>query len=108
MGAMAATTGFGADWLAGVADPPHVHDAAFFQRWLGTMPGDTVELMCHPGHEDIRLLNRPGEPGAQSVRRRTAEYALLASPSFREAAEEAGFVLTRPSSLLPGRLADAA
>src|SRR5262249_54474032 len=48
----------GNDWLAGITDPPWVHDPRHLTRWLTCVPGRVVELTCHPGHLDITLLGR--------------------------------------------------
>ena len=84
----------GADWLAGVTDPPWVRDPAFFVRWLTKVPGRTVELACHPGRPDDTLAGRDGR-GPQPWRQ--DEYRLLADPSFDQACRQAGFVRVAPS-----------
>ena len=89
----------GLEWMIGVTDPPWVRDPAFFPRWLRATPGRSVELMCHPGHEDTTLLGRDAQPGDGLVRRRVDELERLADPNFRAAVAEAGFVIRRPSEL---------
>jgi predicted glycoside hydrolase/deacetylase ChbG (UPF0249 family) len=90
----------GADWMMGIADPPQVRDPAFFTRWLATVPGRVVELMCHPGHPDPTLIGRDCGPSDGYLQRRVDEWHLLAQPGFLEACRRAGFRLAGASSLL--------
>ena len=92
----------GADALAGVTDPPFVHDPRFFVRWLERVPGRVVELACHPGHYDERLIGRDGTPGDGLLERRPQEWKLLADPGFRDAVAAAGFQLV--SAVTVGRV----
>src|SRR5262249_44103083 len=48
----------GNDWLAGITDPPLVRDSKFLVRWVRRVPGQVVELSCHPGHIDPTLIGR--------------------------------------------------
>jgi predicted glycoside hydrolase/deacetylase ChbG (UPF0249 family) len=79
--------------LAGVTDPPFVHDPRFFVRWLERVPGRVVELACHPGHYDESLIGRDGTPTDGLLDRRPQEWRLLADPRFLAAAAAAGFRL---------------
>ncbi len=90
----------GADVLAGVTDPPFVRDPRFFLRWLETVPGDVVELTCHPGHLDPTLIGRDGTLADGQLHRRVNEFERLASPAFLEAVSRSGFT--------PGRAAEIA
>jgi hypothetical protein len=93
----------GADWLAGITDPACVTDPDFFRRWLLRVPGQVVELMCHPGYHDTTLIGRDAAGDDQFLQRRVDELALLRQPTFGEACRAAGFVLKSPSCLLePG------
>jgi predicted glycoside hydrolase/deacetylase ChbG (UPF0249 family) len=87
----------GADWLAGITDPPWVADADFFARWLSRMPGQVVELTCHPGCLDTTLIGRDGTTAGQV--RRVREHDLLCRPSFHDACQRAGFRLISPAEL---------
>jgi chitin disaccharide deacetylase len=93
----------GAEWLAGITDPPWVTDPDFFVRWLTRIPGQTVELGCHPGHHDTTLLGRDSFPGDGLVQRRVDEYTLLTHPSFLEACRRAAFTLMLPGEWLHRR-----
>src|SRR5262249_51926243 len=48
----------GCDWLVGITDPPFLADPQFHYRWLSQTPGQTVELIVHPGHRDLTLIGR--------------------------------------------------
>src|SRR5262249_13442309 len=88
------TAGFpGNDWLAGITDPPHVTDRAFFSRWLSQVPGHVVELTCHPGYEDGSLLGRDCAPGDGQIERRVREFELLADTAFERSCRRAGFAI---------------
>lgn len=95
----------GADWLAGVTDPPFVHDPEFFTRWLRHTPGDTVELTCHPGELDITLVGRDGSLEDGQLHRRVRELELLRDPAFLEAVADAGFTLVSAGALSEETLA---
>jgi chitin disaccharide deacetylase len=90
----------GNDWLAGITDPPWVRRPTFFENWLRAIPGQTVELSCHPGHADATLLGRDCYPGDGLLQRRVDEFTLLSRPEFFEAVREAGFRSTAPGPLL--------
>lgn len=90
----------GADWLAGITDPPFVRRADFFRRWLRTVPGRFVELTCHPGYWDETLIGRDGTAEDGQLQRRVDELALLKQESFREAVAEAGFTPITAAALL--------
>ena len=89
----------GNDWLAGITDPPATDDPQFFTRWLRHMPGNVVELMCHPGADDASLHDRSGETQAM-LQRRVRERELLEDPSFADAVHTAGFAMLAPSAWL--------
>ncbi|MFL5329547.1 MAG: carbohydrate deacetylase [Gemmataceae bacterium] len=95
----------GNDWLAGITDPPYVHDSRFFARWLRRVPGSVVELTCHPGLTDPTILGRDAMPGDGNIERRAQEFALLSRSDFRDAVSQNAFRLTRPSEI--GRLSEA-
>ncbi len=88
-----ASAGFpGNDALAGVTDPAFVADPHFFTRWLETVPGQTVELACHPGRHDPTLIGRDCRREGIDLWRRMHELVLVRHPSFNEACRRAGFV----------------
>jgi predicted glycoside hydrolase/deacetylase ChbG (UPF0249 family) len=87
----------GNDWLAGITDPKWVKDSGFFARWLQAIPGDVVELMCHPGYLDPTLLGRDCEVGDGLLERRVDELHLLRQRAFHDAVAAAGFRLVTPS-----------
>ncbi|HEY1377365.1 MAG TPA: ChbG/HpnK family deacetylase [Gemmataceae bacterium] len=94
----------GCEVLAGVTTPRCVADERFFARWLAAAPGDSVELMCHPGYHDEALAGRDGGSAAGRVH----ELHLLRSADFAAAVRRAGFRLTAPAELSrAGRLAAA-
>ena len=90
----------GADWLLGITDPPLMEATDFFTRWLSVAPGDVVELMCHPGHDDVTLLGRDATPTNGQRERRVHEWYRLQSPSFREAVQRNEFVMVRAGELV--------
>jgi predicted glycoside hydrolase/deacetylase ChbG (UPF0249 family) len=87
----------GQAWLAGLTNPSRLRDPLFFVRWLTTIPGDTIELACHPGHLDLSLLDRDATLGDDLLERRLREYRLLSEPSFLRACHQAGFTFRAPS-----------
>jgi predicted glycoside hydrolase/deacetylase ChbG (UPF0249 family) len=94
------TIGFpGNDWLAGITDPPCVADPQFLVRWLTSIPGEVVELTCHPGYWDKTLVGRDCTDHDGRLQRRVEEFQLLRLPSFLEACRQAGFSLISPSEL---------
>jgi predicted glycoside hydrolase/deacetylase ChbG (UPF0249 family) len=98
----------GADGLAGITDPVYVRDPRFFARWLSSMPGQTVELMCHPGYFDDTLVGRDCRAGDGLQQRRVDELYLLRQPEFPRICGEAGFVLARPSQRMQAGRKDVA
>jgi predicted glycoside hydrolase/deacetylase ChbG (UPF0249 family) len=100
----------GNDWLAGITDPPHVTDPAFFSRWLTAVPGRVVELMCHPGYYDATLIGRDCASDDGLLQRRVDEATRLSDPSFPQAVRSAGFQVVAPSALVrpPGGITHAA
>ena len=92
----------GCDRLAGVTDPRFVANDRFWDRWLGELGGSgSVEICCHPGYQDVTLIDRDCDAG-DALLRRPRETALLRSPNFRSACERARLVPTRPSDLPVG------
>jgi predicted glycoside hydrolase/deacetylase ChbG (UPF0249 family) len=89
----------GNDWLAGVTDPRCVADPSFLERWLKRMPGRVVELTCHPGYLDEKLVGRDCTVHDGLLERRIHELHLLRQPRFREACRHAGFALVPPSAI---------
>jgi predicted glycoside hydrolase/deacetylase ChbG (UPF0249 family) len=95
----------GNDWLAGITDPPCVADSEFFSRWLTRVPGEVVELACHPGYLDPTLIGRDCSATDGRLARRVDELQRLQEPSFRTACQRAGFTLIAPSQLSAARQA---
>jgi hypothetical protein len=89
----------GCDWMAGITDPPFVADPAFFSRWLANTPGQTVELMCHPGHFDRTLIGRDCVSEDESLFRRVRELELLRRDDFLDGIRQAGFDLAAPDRI---------
>jgi hypothetical protein len=89
----------GNDWLAGITDPPCLEDPDCLVRWLRQLPGQVVELTCHPGHLDPTLLGRDGTLEDGLLRRRVRELQLLRDDRLPGVLREAGFILTAPSQL---------
>jgi len=90
----------GNDWLAGVTDPPCVADPDFLTRWLTQVPGEVVELTCHPGYLDETLVGRDCTPDDGQLQRRVHELNLLRHESFATVWQNAGFTLVSPAGLL--------
>lgn len=80
----------GCDVLAGITRPVHVFHDGFFVRWLDAAPGESVELMVHPGHLDGTLAGRDC-PDGLGVLRRPRELELIGRPDFLAALRLAGF-----------------
>ncbi len=89
----------GNDWLAGVTDPPSVAAPDFLARWLRCLPGEVVELTCHPGYPDATLIGRDCIPGDGQLQRRLCEFQLLSNPRFPDACHRARLILAAPSEL---------
>ena len=89
----------GNDWLAGITDPRWVSDRRFLVRWLQHVPGDVVELACHPGHYDATLIGRDCKANDGLLQRRVDEFTRLSDPVFVEACEAAEFELVAPCEL---------
>jgi predicted glycoside hydrolase/deacetylase ChbG (UPF0249 family) len=101
----------GNDWLAGITDPPWVHDADFFARWLAWVPGRIVELACHPGRYDSTVIGRDCTEADGMVQRRVEELRRLQQPNFLDTCRQAGFKFVSASELIvhqTGRIAHAA
>jgi predicted glycoside hydrolase/deacetylase ChbG (UPF0249 family) len=92
----------GNDSLAGITSPRCMEEPDCFVRWLRVMPGQTVELMCHPGQLDRTLFGRDGTESDGLVQQRVNELHWLREPAFMEAVREAGFRLTAPAELVGG------
>src|SRR5208283_2792342 len=60
----------GNHWLVGITDPAYVEDPIYLVRWLTRIPGQVVELACHPGYHDESLLGRDCTPEDGMLRRR--------------------------------------
>jgi predicted glycoside hydrolase/deacetylase ChbG (UPF0249 family) len=90
----------GNDWLAGITKPDCVLDPEFFVRWLQSMPGDVVELMCHPGRLDPTLVGRDCTESDGLMQQRVNELRWLRDSSFLDAVADAGFRLVAPSELV--------
>jgi chitin disaccharide deacetylase len=108
---MQASLGFpGNDWLAGITKPNCVLEPEFFVRWLRAMPGQVVELMCHPGEFDRTLVGRDCTEGDGLLQQRVNELRWLGDPSFVDAVKDAGFRLVTPTAFLEeaGRFAQCA
>jgi len=104
--AMQVRHGFpGNDWLAGISNPGMIAHPHFFLNWLRTMPGDVVELMCHPGLHDPTLVGRDCTADDGMLGQRVNEMRWLLDPTFLDVVAEAGFRLTTASQLLFGELA---
>jgi predicted glycoside hydrolase/deacetylase ChbG (UPF0249 family) len=94
----------GNDWLAGITKPECVFDPDFFVRWLRAMPGQVVELMCHPGQLDSTLVGRDCIETDGLLEQRVNELRWLRDPSFLDAVEDAGFRLVAPSEFVLGNM----
>ena len=66
---------------------------------MSRIPGQTVELMCHPGHLDSTLVGRdaPAEDG--NLWRRVRELDLFNRDDYFDSVREAGFALVPPSRI---------
>ncbi len=90
----------GSEWLLGITDPPYVESSNFFVRWLNRAPGDVVELMCHPGHDDVTLLGRDATPTNGQRERRVHEWYRMLSAGYLEAVKANGFEMVRARDLV--------
>jgi chitin disaccharide deacetylase len=86
-------------WLMGITDPRWVKDQQFFDRWLSRIPGEIVELSCHPGHPDATLIGRDCTAHDGLMQRRVDEWSLMNQPGFIETCRRLGFVTLSPSEL---------
>ena len=93
----------GNDWLAGISTPECVLDPDFFARWLAAVPGEVVELMCHPGRLDPTLLGRDCIDGDGLQQQRVNELRWLRDASFLDAVDAAGFRLISPAEFILGK-----
>lgn len=87
----------GAHYLAGIANPESLQDSLFFQRCIQETPGDTVELMCHPGHHDLTLVGRDVSRPGPGLDRRPLEWTMLQDRHFLDTVRALGMEITRPS-----------
>lgn len=90
----------GNDWLAGTNNPACVKDPQFYRRWLETVPGNVVELMCHPGHPDRTLIGRDCQENDGFIQWRADEWQLLSDPALTGVMRRQGWELTAPRQLL--------
>lgn len=90
----------GCDVLCGITDPEWTADEAFYSRWLRFVPGETVELACHPGYRDETLIGRDCATDGAGVTRRVNELHLLRAPGFVAACHASGFRLLAPSEMV--------
>ncbi len=89
----------GNDWLAGITDSAWVKDPKFLVRWLSQVPGDIVELICHPGYLDLTTIGRDCRPEDGMVHRRVDELNLLLQPEFLDICRQMKYVLVSPREL---------
>lgn len=89
----------GCDWLAGITDPPFTANPRFHRRWLTSIPGRSVELMCHPGHLDSTLIGRDAPAEDANIWRRVHELELFQREDYFDLVCEAGFELVPPSRI---------
>ena len=87
------------EWLIGVANPRVVHDPDFLVRWIRQVPGNLVELTCHPGLYDETPIGRDCTADDGMVQRRVIEFNLLSEPRFFEVCRSAGFTIVNVSQL---------
>jgi predicted glycoside hydrolase/deacetylase ChbG (UPF0249 family) len=88
----------GNDWLLGLNG---THCLAR-PDCLRSVPGQVVELMCHPGLLDPSLLGRDAVC-VPALEKRAQEMSCLADPRFLQACRLAGFTLVTPRAILPVR-----
>lgn len=91
----------GCDVMIGITNPSNVFDDSYFARWLDTTPGERVELMCHPGHEDATLIGRDC-PAGIGIQRRVREMELMQRPDFLASLRLAGFRVATIDDFVPG------
>ena len=97
----------GCDVLAGITKPARVFHDGFFARWLDAAPGESVELMVHPGHLDGTLADRDC-PDGLGVTRRPRELELIGRPDFLAALRLAGFRVADSVDFLSATMSRAA
>ena len=89
----------GCEWLLGITDPSRTADVGYWAGWLKHIPlSGNLELCCHPGYLDLKLIGRDCEAG-DGLKRRSWEMNLLRSPSLPAALERAGLRVVRPSEV---------
>lgn len=88
----------GNDWLLGLTGSRTLADLRLFERWLRSLPEQTVELMCHPGQVDPALLGRDAAD-EQGLQERALEMAYLSHPDFVSVCRQAQFTLTAPEAV---------
>lgn len=84
------------EYLAGITNPVCVTDPAYLTRWLTRIPGQVVELACHPGYLDSSLLGRDCQANDGLLQRRVNELHLLKDPAFVRTCRETGLRLVSP------------
>lgn len=89
----------GNDWIIGVTDPKFVQNPQFFRNWIMNIPGNVVELTCHPGYVDETLIGRDCTREDGMLERRVRERELLSADEFVAVTKEAGFTIISPSQL---------
>ncbi|MCI0462131.1 MAG: ChbG/HpnK family deacetylase [Gemmataceae bacterium] len=89
----------GNDWLAGISNPQGVADLQGLPRWLAQVPGQVVELVCHPGYFDRTLLGRDCTDACGAAWR-VQELQRLRAPGLLEVCRRAGFTLVSPGELI--------
>ena len=89
----------GNDWIIGVTDPKYVRNPAFFRNWIRSIPGNVVELTCHPGLLDETLIGRDCTREDGMMERRVREHELLMNDDFIRTTQEAGFTIISPKRL---------
>jgi predicted glycoside hydrolase/deacetylase ChbG (UPF0249 family) len=94
----------GNDWLGNLSVPTIEPDFDALSSRLGRLPGDVIELVCHPGHLDPTLVGRDCSGEDPRMEARVREYRALRQPEFRQACERAGFALVSPSRAVAARI----
>ena len=94
----------GNDWLGNLSVPTIEPDFDALTNRLGRLPGDVIELVCHPGQPDPTLIGRDCSDGDPRMDGRVRAFRALHRPEFRQACERAGFALVSPSQAVAGRL----
>ena len=96
---LSGASGFHNEWLVGIGDPVCVQDPDFMVRWIRRVPGQVVELTCHPGHYDETPIGRDCTVEDGMIERRVQELHLLGEPRFADACRTAGFSIVSAAEL---------